>query len=167
MKWLNRDERGLTLVEVLATLTILSIVSIIIWSVFFQGFNISQKAISKNLIIQETNILISNLTKIHQTSIKYEIMSSGTNNCEITVTSKKRDKIQNIDVIQPTRIFSHSEICFELVIDIKNKKDGSDPNLIEPYDNDVSLTITASDKKNPDNKVAMDSYLYRIKGVGY
>lgn len=167
MKWLKKDESGLTLVEVLATLTIISIVSIIIWSVFFQGLNFSKKATSKNLMLQEINILITNLTKIHQTSSEYEITSSSSNNCEITITSKKRDKILNKDVIQPVRIFSNSQICFGFVLDIKNKRSGSDPNKIEPNENDVSITLNAIDINNPDNKVTMKSYLYRIKGVGY
>lgn len=113
------------------------------------------------------NLLITNLTKIHQTSSEYEITSSGTNNCDITVTSKKKDKVLNKDVIQPVRIFSHSQICFGFVLDIKNKRSGSDPNKIEPNENDVSITLNARDKTNPENKVTMKSYLYRMKGVGY
>ncbi|MDN3018502.1 prepilin-type N-terminal cleavage/methylation domain-containing protein [Paenibacillus sp. BSR1-1] len=158
---MKHDERGLTLVEVLATLTIFSIVSLIIWSIFFQGFNFSQKSVSENFMIQETNILIANLTKIHQTSSEYQILSTGVNNCEITVSSKKKD------VIQPNKIFNHSEICFEFVLSIKNKAIGSDPNKIVPNENDVSITLTASDKHNPNNKVTMKSYLYKLKGVGY
>ncbi|MEO2074634.1 MAG: prepilin-type N-terminal cleavage/methylation domain-containing protein [Bacillus sp. (in: firmicutes)] len=164
---MKKDERGLTLVEVLATITIISIVSIIIWSVFFQGINFSKKATSRNLMLQEMNLLVTNLTKIHQTSSVYEISSSGPNNCEITVISKKRDKIQNIDIVQPTQIFNHSQICFNFILDIKNKRTGTSPNTIEPNENDVSITLTASDKNNPDNKVITKSYLYRMKGVGY
>ncbi|MED4203172.1 prepilin-type N-terminal cleavage/methylation domain-containing protein [Neobacillus mesonae] len=161
---MNHDERGLTLVEVLATLTIFSIVSIIIWSIFFQGVNYSQEATSKNLKLQELNIINTNLTKIHQTSSEYEILKSGSNNCEITVTSKKRDKTHNVDIVQPNIIFSHTQICFDFVLDIRGDKSGL---TIKPNDNDVSITLTASDKKRPENKVSIKSYLYKMKGVGY
>ncbi|MBI0576519.1 prepilin-type N-terminal cleavage/methylation domain-containing protein [Neobacillus cucumis] len=164
---MKQSERGLTLVEVLATLTILSIVSIIIWNIFFQGYNYSEKAVSKNFMIQETNILITSLTKIHQTTSKYQITSTGSNNCDITVTSYKKDKVQNIDVKQPDQLFSHSQICFGIVLDIKNKKTGSTPNEIVPNENDVSITLTAKDKNYPNNMIEIKSYLYRMKGVGY
>ena len=78
-----REEHGITLVEVLATLVILSIVGIGMWSAFFQGFEYSNKTISENLMIQEANILITNLTKIHQKTEEYEIENDG---CKIVVT---------------------------------------------------------------------------------
>jgi prepilin-type N-terminal cleavage/methylation domain-containing protein len=157
-----RDERGLTLVEVLATLTILSIISIIIWSIFFQGLNFSKKATSKNAMIQESNIIISNLTSIHRGEYKYEITSTGTNNCEITVTTD----ISNTE--KQTQTFTHPQMCFEFTSDIKNKAvDDTEPNKIDPNENDVSLTITIKDNQDPTNKVTTSTYLYRMKGVGY
>ncbi|MEH7112162.1 prepilin-type N-terminal cleavage/methylation domain-containing protein [Neobacillus niacini] len=156
------DERGLTLVEVLATLTILSIVSIIIWSIFFQGLNFSKKETSKNVMIQESNIIISNLTTVHRGENKYEITSTGTNNCEITVTTD----ISNTE--KQTQTFTHSQMCFEFTTDIKNKKaDDPEPNKIDPNKNDVSLTITVKDNNDSTNKVTTSTYLYRMKGVGY
>ncbi|PAE42197.1 prepilin-type N-terminal cleavage/methylation domain-containing protein [Bacillus sp. 7884-1] len=157
-----RDERGLTLVEVLATLTILSIVSLIIWSIFFQGINFSKKATSKNVMIQESNIVISNLTTLHRGKNKYEITSTGTNNCEITVTTD----ISNTE--KQTQTFTHPQMCFEFTSDIKNKKVGApEPNKIDPNENDVSLTLTIKDNNDPTNKVTTSTYLYRMKGVGY
>lgn len=157
-----RDERGLTLVEVLATLTILSIVSLIIWSIFFQGINFSKKATSKNVMIQESNIVISNLTTLHRGKNKYEITSTGTNNCEITITTD----ISNTE--KQTQTFTHPQMCFEFTSDIKNKKVGEpEPNKIDPNENDVSLTLTIKDNNDPTNKVTTSTYLYRMKGVGY
>jgi prepilin-type N-terminal cleavage/methylation domain-containing protein len=157
MVFLNRGERGLTLVEVLATLTILSMVSVIIWSVFFQGYNYSQKANSKNLMLQEANILAANLTRIHQTIDKYEIKSE---NCSIKVTNLKSTPPQY-------QVFNHANICFKLV-EINNVN-GTGPRIVEPNKNgnDISLKISVSDKKDPENNITLDTFLYRVKGADY
>ncbi|MEH7332700.1 prepilin-type N-terminal cleavage/methylation domain-containing protein [Neobacillus drentensis] len=151
-----QDERGLTLVEVLATLTIFSMVSVIIWSVFFQGFNFSQKAISKNQMQQETNLLVTNLLKIHQTAKQYDILNTNSN-CEITVN------ITNKDNSTRTEIYKHPYICFKFEI----KNGITNPVIPNRTGNDVRLTLTTSDKKDPNNKIAIDTYLYRVKGVKY
>lgn len=153
---LNRDESGLTLVEVLATLTIFAIVSVIIWSVFFQGYNFSQKAISKNQMQQETNLLITNLLKIHQSAKQYNIINTSSN-CEITVN------ITNKDNSTRTEIFNHSNMCFKF--EIKNAI--TNPVVPNRAGNDVQLKLTTSDKKDPNNKIAIDTFLYRVKGVKY
>lgn len=157
MKLLKRDESGLTLIEVLATLTILSLISVTIWSVFFQGYNYSQKAISKNFMLQESNILFTNLKKTHQTLIKYEIKSE---NCAIKVTNLSKTPPQE-------QVFNHPNICFK-ILEINNVK-GSGPSTIEPNKiaNDVSLKISVSDKKNSKNSIIIDTFLYRVKGVDY
>jgi prepilin-type N-terminal cleavage/methylation domain-containing protein len=154
---LNRDERGLTLIEVLVALAILSFLSVIIWSFFFQGYKFSQKAISKNMMIQETNILITNLTKIHQTIEKYAIKSE---NCNIKITNLKTTPPQE-------QIFDYPSICFDL-LEINNVK-GAGPITIEPNKNgnDISLKISTRDKKNPDNSIIIDTFLYRVKGADY
>ncbi|WP_312471001.1 type II secretion system protein [Neobacillus sp.] len=153
---MNQDERGLTLVEVLATLTILSIVSVIIWSVFFQGYKFSQKAISKNQMQQQTNLLITNLLKIHQSAKAYNIINTNSN-CEITVT------ITNKDNSTRTEIFNHPNMCFKF--EIKNAI--SNPVFPNKVGNDVRLKLTTSDKNDPNNKIIINTFLYRVKGVDY
>ena len=160
---MKRTENGLTLIELLVTLSILSFIGIIAWSVFFQGYNFSQKAISKNAMIQETNLLITDLKKVHQTLIKYEIKSE---NCEVKVTNLKTTP-------QQTQIFNHPNICFK-ILEI-NAVQGSGPKTVEPNIkdatddslNDVPLKINASDKNNSQNSITQDTFLYRMKGVDF
>ncbi|MEW9053299.1 MAG: type II secretion system protein [Neobacillus sp.] len=155
---MKTDESGLTLVELLATLVILSILGVIIWSIFFQGFSFSQKAISKNSMLQESNITITNLTRIHQTLTEYEIKSE---NCDILITNNK---------VTPPQVqeFHHTSICFNLDIKVDSTDKGTGPVTIKPNSNNVTLIITASDRKRPDNQIVLDTFLYRMKGgVGY
>src|SRR4051812_42197585 len=153
---MNQDESGLTLVEVLATLTIFSIISIIIWSVFFQGYNFSEKAITKNQMQQETNLLITNLLKIHQSAKQYTILNTNSN-CEITVN------ITNKDNSTKTEIFNHTYMCFKF--NIKNTV--TQPIRPNAVGNDVLLKLATSDKSDPNNNITIDTFLYRVKGVNY
>lgn len=154
---MNRDESGFTLIEVLATLTIFSIISIMIWSVFFQGYNFSQKAISKNFMLQETNLLLTNLKRTHQTLFMYDIKSE---NCSIKVTNLTTTPPQEQE-------YNHPNICFKILA--INNVNGSGPRTVEPNKNanDVSLKISVSDKNDQNNSVIIDEFLYRVKGVDY
>ncbi|WML59564.1 prepilin-type N-terminal cleavage/methylation domain-containing protein [Neobacillus sp. PS2-9] len=156
---MSRNERGLTLIEVLIAVAILSIIGVIIWNVFYQGYSYSKKATSRNSMQQETNILITNLKKIHQSNINYTIKSS---NCDITVTYQK-DPTSTAQ----TQIFSHSQICFKLEIIVDSINQGAGPINIQPNKSDITLNINTSDKNNPGNNLTISTFLYRMKGVGY
>ncbi|MEH7417111.1 prepilin-type N-terminal cleavage/methylation domain-containing protein [Neobacillus drentensis] len=154
---MNHDESGLTLVEVLATLTIFSIISVIIWSVFFQGYNLSEKAITKNQMQQETNLLITNLLKIHRSAKNYTITNTSSN-CEITVN------ITNTDNTTKTEIFKHTYMCFKF--EIKNTV--TQPIQPRLEGNIVQLKLTTSDKNDSNNNITIDTFLYRMKeGIKY
>jgi prepilin-type N-terminal cleavage/methylation domain-containing protein len=144
---LLRKQDGLTLIELLITLAILSFTGSIVWSVFFQGINFSQTSISKNTIQQETNLIITNLKKIHQTSKEYTI-NNGT--CTITVNATKADSSTQ------TYVFDHPSLCFQLDY----------TGLVQPDNEDVKLTITTSEKNDTNNKLEIKTILFRLKDGG-
>ena len=139
----TREEHGITLVEVLATLVILSIVGIGMWSAFFQGFEYSNKTISENLMIQEANILITNLTKIHQKTEEYEIENDG---CKIVVTINGKPQT-----------FKHDRLCYRTDFTKETIKP-------KEYGGDLQFKVTIYEEINPKNEVSVDSILYRVKG---
>jgi prepilin-type N-terminal cleavage/methylation domain-containing protein len=144
-----RTQRGITLIELLVTLTILSLFGVIIWSVFFQGYKFSQNSISKNTLQQEANILITSLKKTHQTSKEYVINSSS---CQVTVNVTKQDNsTQNY-------VFKNKDLCISL----------SQNGLIEPKDKDSSLEINIKiyEINNPNNNFEINTILYRLKDGG-
>lgn len=68
-----KNERGLTLVELLAAITILFIISAIIYSVFF-GFNKNYSQISeKNSMDQTANVIIATVKQHHLKYDQYKI----------------------------------------------------------------------------------------------
>lgn len=143
-----RNEQGLTIVESLAALTILSFIGLIIWNVFFQGYNFSKDAVSKNAMQQEANIIIANLNRIHQTAATYEISVPENGTVEVTVTERDHS----------TRkvLFKNDHLL------IQTSKMGE----INPKIDDIDLIITIKDKNNPDNFVEVETLLYRLKGGG-
>ncbi|WP_064093112.1 type II secretion system protein [Rossellomorea aquimaris] len=140
-----RNERGLTLIELLVTLTILSVVSVVIWNVFFQGINYSKKASSQNIIQQESNILTMKLTKIHQTSKSYELKST---NCKITVDYTSQDGFLNNEE------FVHGDLCMSTDF----------TGVVDPNKDDLPLTITIRDKEDTSNEFVVETVFYRLKG---
>jgi prepilin-type N-terminal cleavage/methylation domain-containing protein len=139
-----QNQRGLTLIEVLASLTILSIVGILIWQVYFQGMNYSATTISKNNMQQEATLLTSKLTKIHQTSEVYELSNSA---CGITVSYTKQGTV-NVEE------FKDPDMCFE--IDFTGE--------VEPDLTDLPLKLTIYDPSKAENRIVVDTFLYRLKG---
>lgn len=144
---MNQKQCGLTFIELLATITVLSIIGIIIWNVFIQGNKYSQTSISKNMLQQEANLVITNLTKIHQTSAQYEIISSS---CQISVSITKKDGTTT------SQVFDSPTICYSTNFS----------GIVDPSQDDINLTITLSDKKNSSNHLDVDTVLYRLKDGG-
>ncbi|WP_404329435.1 type II secretion system protein J [Mesobacillus maritimus] len=158
------NQRGVTLTELLVTLAILSFAGILIWSIFFQGYKFSETATTKNRLNQEANIVIANLTNIHQTSEYYKIYN--TTPCEIYVEITNTAESATVQTME----FKDSELCFE------SNSDRETPILIttpdetvvnqDPFYNDLEIEIVVSDKMNPTNKVTVDTVLYRVKDGG-
>jgi prepilin-type N-terminal cleavage/methylation domain-containing protein len=149
MMRLKNNEQGLSLVEVLATLTILSIVGVLIWQVFFQGYNYSNDAVTKNTLTQEANIIVTNLTRIHQSNEEYTIKSSNgiiefldSDNNQITKYSSSK--------------FTYSALLNDLEMNSQ---------LVHPSDKtqNLKIEIRVTDKNNTSNKVSVKTLLYRLK----
>jgi prepilin-type N-terminal cleavage/methylation domain-containing protein len=144
-----RNQKGVTLIELLAALTILSLIGGIIWGVFFQGNKFSQTSVSKNNIQQEANIIIMNLKKIHQTSKEYTISSNG---CAVTVNATKLDSTTQYFE------FKNTKLCISL----------DRTGYIQPGSQDLTLNVTIYELMNPKNTVIVETILYRLKdGVIY
>lgn len=144
---MKHKERGFTLIEVLASILILSIIGVIIWNVFIQGSKYAKYSLSKNALQQEANYVITNLTRIHQTSTTYQISSSS---CQINVTYTKQDGTIS------TKLFDSQDICYSTNF----------TGTVNPNEDDINLTITLSDKKKSSSKVDISTILYRLKDGG-
>lgn len=137
-----RNEKGLTLLEVLLAVTILSMIGILIWNVFFQGFEFSNKTIKKSQIQQEANYVIVSMMNFHRGSAStYQISATG---CKITVSNSAK-----------TSVFEHPQICFS--------SDFTGNKTVNPNLENINFTLTAADKDDEHNKITIDTVLSRLK----
>ncbi|WP_153732688.1 PulJ/GspJ family protein [Sporosarcina obsidiansis] len=90
---MKNNEGGMTLIEVLATLVLLSLISGIIWSAILIStkFNIAEN--STLHLQQESNYIIAELQRIHRKCDSYTI--AITKNA-IEVSECKNDKLENL-----------------------------------------------------------------------
>lgn len=76
MKRFNK-ENGMTLVEVLATITILFIIGGIAYAMLFQMFTNVSHSEQRISARQEANLILAHLTTVHQKSTSYTIERDG------------------------------------------------------------------------------------------
>jgi prepilin-type N-terminal cleavage/methylation domain-containing protein len=138
------NQKGISLVEVMISLTILSVVSLVLWNVLIDGVTYSNKAVSQNTIQQEANLITMNLTKIHQTSEEYEIESSD---CKVSVTYRSEKGTSYKE-------FTHPQLCIS-----SNETTG----VFYPGQRDFSLQLQVYDDHYPEKKMNLNTTLYRLK----
>ena len=63
---LLKNETGITLIEVLATLTITAIIGSVVYAVFFQTLHANEKTKAHNELRQEANIVMTQLRTMHE-----------------------------------------------------------------------------------------------------
>ncbi|XXM71493.1 PulJ/GspJ family protein [Lysinibacillus sphaericus] len=139
---MKHNQRGLTLVEVLASLAVLSVIGLLLWNVLFQGLSYSRKAASQTSLQQEANRISMKLTRIHQTTSSYEVVNNG---CNLEVyTSEPEDR-------QLLTAFSDEQICYNASLD-------------ESSDHAKELELTIHTKDAPEETFTIHTVLYKLKG---
>lgn len=143
-----QKQSGMTLIEVLLGVTILSVIGVVIWNALIGGMSYSNKAVSQNAIQQEANTVALALTKIHQNSRSYELKNKD---CGISVENVKKYD----GSLPPRTVFDNTKLC------ISSSKTGT----FQPSGTDYSLemTITVYDKEHPQLKLAVETTLYRLE----
>ncbi len=126
-----KNETGLTLIEVLATLTILSIVSVIIYNVFSNGLRYSSQAEDTVLIQQEANYLLTLLKEQHENAAN-DYTVTVENNQNTVILNKGRTN--DMDVTNSQYLY---QIC-----DIDDAKSCDEQNAA-----DHTLTKTPSNER--------------------
>ena len=106
------NEKGLTLVELLAGIVILAIISVCLWSIFHNSMNHNNREVSKNQLQQEANIIINTIQNLH-TKHKITQLVVDENNSSFTIYYLDRN--QN-NIIQNTK-FNKKNIKYEFCAD--------------------------------------------------
>ncbi|WP_162920166.1 type II secretion system protein [Paenisporosarcina cavernae] len=92
-----KNEKGVTLVELLASIVLVGLFGTIIWTLFFQGFSFNETEVSKQQIQQEATLLLNGIDAVHQKGKPYSItvtptsvILSDTNSNEILFESTRQ-----------------------------------------------------------------------------
>jgi prepilin-type N-terminal cleavage/methylation domain-containing protein len=91
-----QNSKGLSLIELLAAVSLSAIILLLVYQFLFQGFQFSKVVNDKTLLQQEANYIVATMTKIHQTSDFYMVMfDQNPNATYITLKGKSTITFQN------------------------------------------------------------------------
>lgn len=142
---MKKNEQGITLVELLATLTLLSIISILIWSVFSQGHRFSRESIVVSQLQQEANRIGTELMNFHRNAeSEYTLQSSS---CNILIHQNGQEEIR-----------IESRMCLTI-----SEGKNATTITIDPEQENKKLTLTVSEKGRGQNQVRIEIFLHRLK----
>lgn len=137
------NQKGVTLIELLATLVIFGIFSTIIWAFMMQTFQTNEIEISKNQLQQEATIIINAIDEVHRNSISYtiEFDSNG-----ITINPHNSDEIS----------FSNPNIHY----DISPLLSGE---TVTPKKQNLTFNLVLKSKANESIKTTIRTAFKRLK----
>ena len=154
---MKKNQKGITLVEVLAAIALVSVIAVIAWTSLSIGVKHTAVETRKTQIQQDANLIISTLTGVHRQSASYSLTFEGN---EIKVTSCSDALTCDDAVIEASYDFTGTMVN-NTVIDSHD----SSPDVItdlEPKKNHVMLKLVLTDLNNPKNTITVETALTRI-----
>ncbi|EGQ22511.1 hypothetical protein HMPREF9372_2838 [Sporosarcina newyorkensis 2681] len=166
---MRKKEKGMTLVEVLATLVLLSLIVGIIWTTYFIASKSNVKEMSVLRLQQEANYIIAELQQVHRHCTSYELTITkdeiAIQNCE----SEKNPDSYNGVVSSDFHYFatftkmSDGELGELLTSDFR-EFEGIIDEKIDSTRNDVNLThLIVQDPLNIKRSVDVPTLITRYK----
>ncbi|MBD3107823.1 prepilin-type N-terminal cleavage/methylation domain-containing protein [Bacillus sp. AGMB 02131] len=137
-----KDERGITLVEVLLALTITAIIGGSIYGVLHQTINAKEKSESHNTLRQEANIVMTKLRAIHENSGDLDVEKGG-GSSEVIFSSNGSPFVDESEYTIKLDTLKSSE--WDIVEILKN--DSSTTKTFNS-ESDIEVTFTIEDKHN-------------------
>ncbi|WP_394187596.1 type II secretion system protein J [Paenisporosarcina quisquiliarum] len=135
-----QNEKGVTLIELLAAITIFGIFSTIIWAFFFQSFHANNVELTKNSLQQEANLIINTFQEVHRNSESYLIViDADFKTLEITPDS------------EASYLFNKSGVLYE--ISSTNSFESGDRIYPNNFDFPMTLILTSSENNNLQIKI--------------
>lgn len=153
-----KNQAGITLIEVLAALTILSIVTVIIYNVFSNGLRYSSQAEDTVLIQEETNYLLTLLKEQHENAAN-DYTVTVENNQNTIILNKGRSNEMNATnsqyLYQICDMDDTSQSC--------DQQNATDHTItITPSNERFYLKIILTNKNTPDITYKIQTILSRL-----
>lgn len=151
------NQKGISLVEILAALALVATIAAIAWTALSIGFKHTAVETEKTKLQQSANLIMSTLTNEHRRSEKYSILFEGNqlkiDSCDKAGVCIRKTIDQTYDytgsIVDGTSIDTHDSIP-DLVPDLK------------PKAKHTEITLVLTDLNNPNNTVTLETKLTRI-----
>ncbi|NYF25031.1 type II secretion system protein J [Sporosarcina sp. JAI121] len=144
------DERGITLVELLATIVLVSIVMVLIWNTISISMKYNLAETKKLHLQQEANYIITEIQRIHRQCDSYQLTITGSE-----VSMKKCVGGNQI----PDEIVSN---IYHYIALPEYKEEVIEAKI---YDSTIDLKLTVQDIQNKKLKVEVQTTISRYKSI--
>lgn len=164
-----KNQKGITLVELLAAIVIVGFLTILIWRVFFQTIDYNSYAVTEQTLQQEANVILSTLQSLHtRDTIKQIKVSNSGKQLDIYIVDDS-----NATEGKLVQSFSRSGITYELYSAKPNINNAgvsgtSVPNIVsgDPSNNritlPVNLVLSSSFKEGKNNHFLLSTTLSKL-----
>lgn len=149
---MNLNEKGVTLVELLAALALVSIVAVLAMTTFNIGVKYNITETTKTTMQQESNLVVSTLMNVHRTEKCYEIENTS------TIIIKVYDDEQCTTPSSRQIEFNQNQFNYDL-----NLATGT-PEKINPQETNYSLTLIIKDN-NSSIENSYQTQIYRLNNT--
>lgn len=156
MRMKNLNQKGITLIELLAVLTILGIVLGILYNVFINGLHYSTSSKDTVLIQQEANYLLTLLKKQHEKDVPYTVKIRKDNRSEVIIEGAELVNIENSSFEYSISDLGKSSVpCEDHEQYLFCKK-------VDPLNENFQLKIKVTSKKNSKMNFEVQTILSRL-----
>ncbi|TAA70883.1 hypothetical protein D2910_00980 [Planomicrobium okeanokoites] len=156
---MSMNEKGITLVELVAALALVSVIAIAAWSTLTIGMKHGAAETSKTMLQQDANIIITKLSAEHRRNDYYYLRLMG-GNLEIS-TCNDNDLTGVVDCEPFTRLTDNSYL-YSGSINGTDFSSWSSTSMIEPKKQHVNFILKVADPIKTARSVELKTSLTRI-----
>jgi len=152
------NQKGITLVELIAALALVSIIAAIAWTALAIGFKHTATETNKTQLQQEANIVVTTITNEHRRNDFYYLRMNAGN---LEINTCNGNSVTALTCEGFTSLMANNYVYTGTINGVDFM--GWDPaEIIDPKKNHVALSLNVTDPANPARSVKVETTLTRI-----
>lgn len=155
---MKMNEKGITLIELIAALAIVSVIAVIAWTAIVTGFRHSIVETSKTQLQQEANLVVSKITNEHRRNDFYYLaMNAG----KLEINNCNEDETDTA-VCEGFSSLMGNDYKYTGSIEGENFTDWDPTKRIDPRKKHIQFILEVADPAKPERSVRVETTLTRI-----
>lgn len=152
------NQKGITLVELIAALALVSIIAAIAWTALSIGFKHTASETNKTQLQQEANLIVATITNEHRRNDYYYLrMNAGT----LEINTCNGSSVTALNCEGFTSLMANHYVYTGTINGVDFM--GWDPaQIIDPKKKHLDLSLNVTDPANPARSVKVETTLTRI-----